>query len=98
MQFMQLIENYLLFPTWWLRLNVQLTAGFAACSLPPMNLCVRRSPQTVMMAMRLSVLGSLIDSRSQGTVPGQIIFFEKDQRSANITATHVAVVSTASLP
>jgi hypothetical protein len=40
--------------------------------------------RTVMLAMQLSVyvLGFLIDSHSQGTVPGQIIFFEKDQRSA----------------
>jgi hypothetical protein len=40
MQFMQLIENHLLFPTWWLRLNVQLTAGFAAL-FPPTDESVR---------------------------------------------------------
>jgi hypothetical protein len=34
------------------------------------------------MQLSVYVLGFLIDSHSQGTVPGQIIFFEKDQRSA----------------
>jgi hypothetical protein len=50
-----------------------------------MKVCARLSPpKIVMLAMRLTVcvLGLLIDSRSQGTVPGPIIFFEKDQRSA----------------